>query len=60
MYKMLEVVGTSPVSHAEAIKQAIDTLRETEKVAWFEAVELRGGVHQGKIEFQAKLKVGVK
>jgi flavin-binding protein dodecin len=60
MYKMIEVVGLSPVSYAEATKSAIAKIRETEKVYWFEVVELRGGVHDGEIEFQVKLKVAIK
>jgi dodecin len=60
MYRMIEVVGLSPVSYAEATKAAIAKIQETEKVFWFEVVELRGGVHGDAIEFQVKLKVAVK
>jgi len=57
---MIEVVGLSPVSYAEATKAAIAKIQETEKVFWFEVVELRGGVRGDEIEFQVKLKVAVK
>lgn len=60
MYKMLEVVGVSTVSYAEATKSAIAEIQESETVYWFEVVEMRGGVRNGEIEFQVKLQVGVK
>lgn len=60
MYKMLEVVGTSPVSYAEATKEAIANIQESDKVCWFEVVELRGGIREGEIEFQAKLKAAIR
>ncbi len=60
MFKMIEVVGISPVSYAEATKEAIAKLQETETVYWFEVAELRGAVRDGEIEFQVKLKIGVK
>jgi flavin-binding protein dodecin len=60
MYRMMEVVGLSPVSYAEATKSAIAEIKKTETVFWFEVVELRGGVRDGEIEFQVKLKVAVK
>jgi flavin-binding protein dodecin len=60
MYKMIEVVGLSADSYAEATKSAIAKVKETEKVFWFEVVELRGGVRDGEIEFQVKLKVAIK
>jgi len=60
MYRMIEVVGVSNLSYAEASKSALAELQETEKVYWFEVVEMRGAVRDGKIEFQVKLNVGVK
>jgi flavin-binding protein dodecin len=60
MFRMIEVVGLSTVSYAEATKGAIAKVQETEKVFWFEVVELRGGVRDQEIEFQVKLKVAVK
>jgi flavin-binding protein dodecin len=60
MYRMIEVVGLSAESYAEATKSAIAKIQATETVYWFEVVELRGGVRDGAIEFQVKLKVAIK
>jgi len=61
-YKITEVVGTSPVSYAEATKSAIEEVTKTVRnVTWFEVVEMRGHVKDGKVnEFQVILKVGFK
>ena len=60
MLKMLEVVGTSPVSFAEAVKAAVNRLMAAgEKVHFFTVSELRGSVRDGKIECQAVVKVAV-
>jgi hypothetical protein len=61
MIKMIEVVGISRLGFAEAVKETIEKLIESgEKVYWFEIVEERGAVKEGKnIEFQVKIKVGV-
>lgn len=60
MFQMLEIVGVSEVSFAEAAKSAITKITESgEKVFWFEVVEERGAVHHGKVEFQIKLKAAV-
>lgn len=61
MFKMLEVVGSSPESFSEAVKGAIsEVIKSGEKVHFFEVVEQRGAVRDGKFkEFQVKLKVAV-
>jgi len=61
-YKITEVVGTSPISYAEASKSAIEEVAKTVRnVNWFEVVEMRGHVKDGKIsEFQVILKAGFK
>jgi flavin-binding protein dodecin len=60
MLKMMEVVGTSPASFAEAVRGAVDRLATAgEKVHFFTVAELRGSVRGGKIEFQAIVKVAV-
>jgi len=60
MLKMLEVVGTSPVSFAEAVKAVVNRLMAAgEKVHFFTVSELRGSVRDGKIECQAVVKVAV-
>ena len=62
IYKVTEVVGTSPKSFAEAVKAAVaeagKTLRNME---WFEVVEERGKIVEGAVgEFQVTLKIGFK
>ncbi len=62
VYKKIEIVGTSPVSFAEAAKAAIETASKTVRhMSWFEVAEQRGAVKDGKvIEFQVTLRVGFK
>lgn len=60
MMKLIEVVGTSPASFAEAVRKAVEsTAAAGEKVHFFTVSELRGGVRGGSIEFQALVKVAV-
>lgn len=59
-YKVTELVGTSPISFAEAAKagvaEAAKTLRNLE---WFEVIEERGRIDKGMVkEFQVVLKIG--
>jgi flavin-binding protein dodecin len=60
IYKMIELVGSSPTSSDEAVRNAIARASETLKnLDWFELVETRGHLVDGKIaHFQVKLKVG--
>ena len=60
MYKMIEVVGTSPKGFTEAAENGIKTLsKQGEKIYWFEVVEQRGAVREGKVsEYQVKINVG--
>ncbi|MBN1317668.1 MAG: dodecin domain-containing protein [Anaerolineales bacterium] len=60
MYNMIEVVGVSPVSFAKATQEAVNTVKESHQVYWFEVVELRGGLRGDDIEFQVKLKIAIK
>jgi flavin-binding protein dodecin len=61
-YKIMEIVGTSPVSYAEATRAAIaDAAKTIRQMDWFEVVEQRGRITDGKVtEFQVTLKVGFK
>jgi dodecin len=60
MLQMLEVIGVSDRSHSEAVRQAIERLIASgEEVHFFEVIEQRGAVRDGKIEFQAKIKAAV-
>ena len=62
IYKKVELVGTSPVSFAEAVKTAVEEASKTVRhMDWFEVVEQRGRVHDGKVaEFQVTIRVGFK
>ena len=59
-YKLIELVGTSPTSYAEATKNAVERANETLMgLGWFEVTELRGLLENGTIsEYQVTLKVG--
>jgi flavin-binding protein dodecin len=61
-YKITEIVGTSPTSYAEATRAAIaDAAKTIRHMDWFEVVEQRGKIADGKVtEFQVTLKVGFK
>ena len=62
IYKKVELDGTSPVSFAEAVKAAVDEASKTVRhMDWFEVVEQRGRIHDGKVvEFQVTIRVGFK
>lgn len=59
-YKLIELVGTSPSSTDDAIRNAIQKASATVKhIDWFQVVETRGHVEDGRIaHFQVALKVG--
>jgi flavin-binding protein dodecin len=59
-YKMIDVVGTSPKSFAEATRNAVAEAGKTIKaMGWFEIDRLGGRIEGDTVtEFQAKIKVG--
>lgn len=59
-YKIMELVGTSPVSFAEAVKAGVAEASKTIRhMDWFEVVEERGRIVNGAVqEFQVTMKVG--
>ena len=59
-YKVIELVGTSPVSFAEAVKAAVaEASKSVRNMGWFEVVEERGRIADGQVaEFQVTIKVG--
>ena len=61
-YKVVEIVGTSSASFAEAVRSAVEEASKTLRhLDWFEVVEQRGRIVEGKVhEFQVTLKVGFK
>ncbi|MHB1374508.1 MAG: dodecin [Thauera sp.] len=60
VYKLVEVVGTSPDGVDAAIRNAVETAaRSIRHIDWFEVVETRGHVVDGKVaHFQVTLKIG--
>jgi flavin-binding protein dodecin len=60
VYRVTEIVGTSPESIDTAIRNAISRATTTLRhVDWFEMVSVRGEVEDGDIaHFQVTLKVG--
>ena len=60
VYKMIEIVGSSPVSSDEAIRNTIETSAKTIRhISWFEVVKTTGHVVEGKVaHFQVTLKIG--
>lgn len=62
VYKLIEVVGTSKESFADAtrvaVKRASKTVRGT---SWFEVKEMRGTIKDGDVDdFQVKVAIGFK
>ncbi len=59
-YKLIELVGSSPDSTDDAIRNAIQKASVTVKhIDWFQVIETRGHVHDGQIaHFQVTLKIG--
>ncbi len=60
IYKKVELVGTSSQSFSDATASAISKASESiRNVSWFEVVEQRGSVEDGKIkQFQVTVRVG--
>jgi len=59
IYKITELVGTSPNSFAEATKAAVAEAANLRNMEWFEVVEERGRIVDGAVaEFQVTLKIG--
>jgi flavin-binding protein dodecin len=59
-YRVTEIVGTSPDSVAQAIRNGVSRASKTiRNLDWFEATEIRGHIADGEIaHFQVTMKVG--
>lgn len=59
-YRLIEVVGSSPDGIDAAIRNAIEDAAKTlRNIHWFEVVETRGHVEEGKVKhFQVTVKIG--
>lgn len=60
VYKIVELVGSSPTGIEDAIQTAIARASSTiDKIRWFEVLETRGHVEDGKVaHYQVTIKVG--
>nr|WP_221381951.1 dodecin [Actinoplanes polyasparticus] len=60
VYRLSEVVGSSPASIDDAIRTAVAKASQTVRnIEWFEAQEIRGQVVDGEVaHFQVRLKIG--
>jgi dodecin len=60
VYRLSEIVGSSPVSVDEAIRNAIGKASQTVRnIEWFQTEEVRGQVVDGAVAyFQVTLKIG--
>ncbi|MEU9889178.1 dodecin [Sphaerisporangium sp. NPDC051017] len=59
-YRVTEIVGTSPESVDQAIRNGIRRAAQTLRhLDWFEVTEVRGSIQDGEIaHYQVGLKVG--
>jgi flavin-binding protein dodecin len=60
VYKLLELIGSSPTSIEEAVQTALTKASESVRnIHWFEVVETRGHVEDGKVaHWQVTIKAG--
>lgn len=60
VYRVTEIVGSSPDSADAAIRNAIERAARTLRhLDWFEVTQIRGQLEEGRIgHFQVGLKVG--
>ena len=60
VYKIIEIVGSSPISIEDAIQNAINSSSYTLKhLRWFNVIETRGNIEEGKVRtYQVVLKMG--
>lgn len=59
-YKLIDLVGSSPVSIEEAINTALaEAAKSVKLMEWFQVIETRGHIEDGKVaHYQVILKVG--
>ncbi len=59
-YRVIELAGSSEISHADAIENAIlRASKTTRNLRWFEVTQFRGEIEQGEVRhYQVTMKVG--
>jgi flavin-binding protein dodecin len=62
VYEKIEVVGSSPVSIEEAIKNAVAMVADTHKtLRWLEVVETRAQIDNNRVaHWQVTVKIGAR
>ena len=62
VWKIIEVIGESNDSFANAVRNAVEEAGKTVKqMQWFEATQFRATVKEGKVsQFQAVVRIGFK
>jgi flavin-binding protein dodecin len=60
VYRVTEIVGSSPDSLQQAIRNGVSRAGQTlRNLEWFEVTEIRGYIEQGEVaHFQVGMKVG--
>lgn len=60
VYKIIEVVGSSPKGSDEAVSRAVEhAARSIRNMRWLEVVETRAHLEEGKIaHWQVKVRIG--
>jgi flavin-binding protein dodecin len=60
VYKLIELVGSSPVSIEDAIQNAVNRAAKTVRnIRWFQVLETRGHIDNGQVaHYQVTLKIG--
>jgi dodecin len=60
VYRVVEVVGSSPTSVEDAVRGAVSRVAATTRnLDWFEVTQIRGQLENGAVaHFQVGLKVG--
>lgn len=61
-YKKIEIIGSSPKSVEDAIKNALAECNKTlRNLEWFEVVDTRGHIVNGDVaHYQVTLKIGMR
>ena len=62
VWKVIEIVGESKESFAEAVRNAVEEAGKTVKqMQWFEVTSFRGSIQTGTVsQFQVVVKIGFK
>ena len=61
VFKKVTVTGCSDTSYEAAIEAAVRKASSSLRgLAWFEVKEMRGGLNEGKVEWQATIDVAFK